>query len=126
MTIRSSRSYDQQAHEQPTQASQWAGENREFSGGGGMGQREISDVGNAGRGEAPWGHSYLATGHPDVTLQQPGLQGPPRPYDEGFSSDPVRTDRLNREKAAPGGSDERYFKRTGYWPGHRPDGGNSY
>lgn len=62
MTIKASKSYDQHAHETPTQASQWAEENREFEGGGGMGADTRKLMSAAASGEAPWHHSYNATG----------------------------------------------------------------
>ena len=51
MTIRSSKDYDQHAHEQPTQATTWAGQ---------MGADTTRALRSAAAGEAPWHQSYDA------------------------------------------------------------------
>lgn len=56
MTIRTQKLYDQHAHDQPTQASEWAAEH----GGGGMGADTRKLMAGAASGERPWHESYNA------------------------------------------------------------------
>lgn len=76
MSIKTSKNYDQRAHEQETQATEWAEESRGVVGdttrvnqsldgmfGGGMGPDTRKLMHAAAAGEAPWSHSYNSTGH---------------------------------------------------------------
>jgi hypothetical protein len=126
MTIRSQKQYDQHAHDQPTQASEWAAQhpsegfhtgvvsdtnrvNASLDGlfGGGMGQDTRKLMHAAAAGEAPWSHSYNSTGH----VSRGAVPG-------GGDLRPERLSGAQMDEISPGWTDRAYER------AQRSDGGN--
>lgn len=114
MTIRANKDYDHGAHDQPTEATEWAGS---------MGFDTRRAVSRAAAGEAPWYQSYDAKAARRPSDPRPGyvasgspLPPPSMPRDGALR--PHRLEGWQMEMQSPGWTEER-LKRA-----NRSDGQN--
>lgn len=113
MTIRTQKLYDQHAHDQPTQASEWAAEH----GGGGMGADTRKLMAGAASGDRPWHESYDA----GTSRRGPGSDTTVDRRKSIPGGGALRAERLTGEQMdaiSPGWTDRAYER------AQRPDGGN--